>query len=145
MEEKPKVDTGVASAQIEQLTNAAEHASERVRAAEESFKKIKDDILGMFGAAVSSGQARSLVMLLDTCFTYGQVHGESSETVMQNREQAAMLSRMLKDVEEATKLSKERDARHDKREDELRERDEKMMRLMERQVGALEALTKMKS
>lgn len=137
----PKVDTGAASAQIDQLTNAAEHANERLRAAEEHFKKTKDDVLGMFGASISSAQARTLVMMLDTCFTYGQVHGESSETVMQSREQSAMLTRMLKDIEETTKLSRERDARNERRENEIRTRDEKMLRLTERQVAALEALT----
>jgi len=145
MEDKPKVDTGAASAQMQQLANAAENANERVRAAEESFKKTKNDILGMFGTVLGAVEARTLVMLLDACFTHGQIYGESSETVMQTREQVAMLGQMLKDVEETTRLAKERDARHDKREDELRERDEKMMRLTERQVAALEALTQIKN
>lgn len=142
MEDKQgPVDTGAAGAQLEQLAHAAEHASERVRAAEENFKKIKEDVLAMFGASLSATQARTLVMLLEACFTHGQIYGESSETVMQAREQAAMLAKMLKDVEETTKLSKERDARAEKRENEVRERDEKMLRLTERQVAALEALT----
>jgi hypothetical protein len=142
MKDKPKVDTGVASAQMQQLATAAETASERVRAAEESFKKTKDDILGMFGSVLGAVEARTLVMMLDACFTHGQIYGESSETVMQTREQIAMLGQMLKDVEETTRMSKERDARTEKRDNEIRERDVKMMRLTERQVAALEALTK---
>jgi len=142
MKDKPKVDTGVASAQMQQLATAAETASERVRAAEESFKKTKDDILGMFGSVLGAVEARTLVMMLDACFTHGQIYGESSETVMQTREQVAMLGQMLKDVEETTRMSKERDARTEKRDNEIRERDMKMMRLTERQVAALEALTK---
>jgi hypothetical protein len=142
MKDKPKVDTGVASAQMQQLATAAETASERVRAAEESFKKTKDDILGMFGSVLGAVEARTLVMMLDACFTHGQIYGESSETVMQTREQVAMLGQMLKDVEETTRMSKERDARTEKRDNEIRERDVKMMRLTERQVAALEALTK---
>jgi len=142
MKDKPKVDTGVASAQMQQLATAAETANERVRAAEESFKKTKDDILGMFGSVLGAVEARTLVMMLDACFTHGQIYGESSETVMQTREQVAMLGQMLKDVEETTRMSKERDARTEKRDNEIRERDVKMMRLTERQVAALEALTK---
>lgn len=136
------VNTSAAGAQMEQLAHAAEHASERVRAAEESFKKIQEDVLAMFGPMLSPTQVRTLVTLLEACFTHGQIYGESSETVMQAREQAAMLAKMLKDVEETTKLSKERDARTEKRDNEIRERDEKMMRLTERQVAALEALTR---
>ena len=141
MGEKSRVNTDAANAQMQQLTSAAEHASERLRAAEESQKKTKEDIVAMFGGSLDSVQIRLLMKMLDTCFLHGQSYGESSETVMQVREQAKMLAQMLKDVEETTKLTKERDARSEKREDEIRKRDEKMMRLTERQVAALEALT----